>query len=345
MSRANHRSARQRVFVFAGRRSAAACLSRMWRVKHTISTPSLRALSRSTAAPSRSLVSTVLLTNEGYDTKQVTELRALLRQRGLTTSGRKAELVQRLKQSDMTRAGSTLANADKAPQSRAKKGRQAVQDLEEKQPSLPMEPGTVVSATAVRQGQGAGTSSSSPQATPKSGWIRAQRSTSATPVKTGRDECVLFPWQQDLDAHLPKYRKLAHMSPARTLPTTPPPRRYRAPLRLEPGSARVERKADTFAMVKEVWRGAMDTPSAATPAPARKPETRQAQQTTLDAFTRPTTKTTHVPESRALPPSPPDSLSSCSTIPGDSDDEIASPARTWIRALGSSPSEWLHSSP
>ena len=188
-------------------------------------------------------------------------------------------------------------------------------------------------------------SSSSPQATPKSGWIRAQRSTSATPVKTGRDECVLFPWQQDLDAHLPKYRKLAHMSPARTFPTTPPPRRYRAPLRLERGSARVERKADTFAMVKEVWRGAMDTPSAATPAPARKPETRQAQQTTLDAFTRPTTKTTHVPESRALPPSPPDSLSSCSTIPGDSDDEIASPARTWIRALGSSPSEWLHSSP
>lgn len=175
MSRANHRSALQRVFVFAGRRSAAACLSRMWRVKHTISTPSLRALSRSTAAPSRSLVSTVLLTNEGYDTKQVTELRALLRQRGLTTSGRKAELVQRLKQSDMTRAGSTLASADKAPQSRAKKGRQAVQDLEEKQPSLPMEPGTVVSATAVRQGQGAGTSSSSPQAAqPQTGAVRGQ---------------------------------------------------------------------------------------------------------------------------------------------------------------------------
>lgn len=134
----------------------------MWRVKHTISTPSLRAVSRSTVPPSRSLVSTVLLTNEGYDTKQVTELRALLRQRGLTTSGRKAELVQRLKQSDMARAGSTLANADKAPRSRAKKGGQAVKDLEEKQPSLQIEPGTVVSATAVLQGQGAGVSS--PQA-------------------------------------------------------------------------------------------------------------------------------------------------------------------------------------
>ena len=174
MSRANHRSARQRVFVFAGRRSAAACLSRMWRVKHTISTPSLRALSRSTAAPSRPLVSTVLLTNEGYDAKQVTELRALLRQRGLTTSGRKAELVQRLKQSDMTRAGSTLASADKAPKSRAKKGRQAVQELEEKQPSLRVEPGTVVSATAVLQGQSAGASSSPQAAQPQTGAVRGQ---------------------------------------------------------------------------------------------------------------------------------------------------------------------------
>ena len=174
MSRANHRPARQRVFVAAGRRSAAACLSRMWRVKHTISTPSLRALSRSTAAPSRPLVSTVLLTNEGYDAKQVTELRALLRQRGLTTSGRKAELVQRLKQSDMTRAGSTLASADKAPKSRAKKGRQAVQELEEKQPSLRVEPGTVVSATAVLQGQSAGASSSPQAAQPQTGAVRGQ---------------------------------------------------------------------------------------------------------------------------------------------------------------------------
>lgn len=146
----------------------------MWRVKHTISTPSLRALSRSTAAPSRPLVSTVLLTNEGYDAKQVTELRALLRQRGLTTSGRKAELVQRLKQSDMTRAGSTLASADKVPKSRAKKGRQAVQELEEKQPSLRVEPGTVVSATAVLQGQSAGASSSPQAAQPQTGAVRGQ---------------------------------------------------------------------------------------------------------------------------------------------------------------------------
>lgn len=189
-------------------------------------------------------------------------------------------------------------------------------------------------------------SSSSPRSTPSSGWIHAQRTPRAPPSKARRDECVMFPWQHDLDEHLPKYRKLAHLSPERALPTTPPPlqRRYHAPLKLEPGSARVERKADNFAMVKEVWRGAMDTPKTTTPAPAKKQETRHAQQTTLDAFTRPT-KTTNVPEPRTLPPSPPDSLSSCSSIPGDSDDDIASPARTWIRALGSSPSEWLHSSP
>lgn len=171
---ANHRPAQRGVF-FSSRPAPPRPwpLSSMWRVKHTISTPCLRSVSRSTAPPSRSLVSTVLLTNEGYDTKQVTELRALLRQRGLTTSGRKAELVQRLKQSDMARAGSTLANADKAPKSRAKKGGQAVKDLEEKQPSLNIEPGTVVSATAVLKGQGAGVSS--PQA--------EQPETSAVPGK------------------------------------------------------------------------------------------------------------------------------------------------------------------
>lgn len=186
-------------------------------------------------------------------------------------------------------------------------------------------------------------SSSSPRSTSTSGWIREKSTPQVLPSKTRRDERVMFPWQHDLDEHLPKYRKLAHMSPERALPTTPP-RRYHAPLKLEPGSARVERKADNFAMVKEVWRGAMDTPKVTTPAPAKQQEMRHTQQTTLDAFTRPT-KTTNVPEPKALPPSPPDSLLSCSTIPGDSDDDIASPARTWIRALGSSPSEWLHSSP
>ena len=84
-------------------------------VKHTLSTPSLRAAAAAAPIPAvsaghaRSLVSTVLLTADNYESKQVVELRAMLRQRGLTTGGRKAELVQRLKQSDMQRAGSTLS--------------------------------------------------------------------------------------------------------------------------------------------------------------------------------------------------------------------------------------------
>ena len=93
-------------------------------IKHTMSSPSLRAVCLNTppacatgsfvpapSGQSRSLVSSVLLTAEGYESRQVTELRALLRQRGLATSGRKAELVQRLKQNDMVRAGSTLASS------------------------------------------------------------------------------------------------------------------------------------------------------------------------------------------------------------------------------------------
>lgn len=90
-------------------------------VKHTLSTPSLRAAAAAAPIPvvsaghARSLVSTVLLTADNYESKQVVELRAMLRQRGLTTGGRKAELVQRLKQSDMQRAGSTLATGAKAP--------------------------------------------------------------------------------------------------------------------------------------------------------------------------------------------------------------------------------------
>ena len=77
-------------------------------VRHHLSNPSLRAGAAVAAVPqppapvgARSLVSTVLLTNDGgYETKQVTELRTLLRQRGLAAGGRKAQLIQRLKESD-----------------------------------------------------------------------------------------------------------------------------------------------------------------------------------------------------------------------------------------------------
>ncbi|WFD20303.1 hypothetical protein MCAP1_002547 [Malassezia caprae] len=145
-------------------------------VKHVLSTPSLRAhasaMEAMPPAHTRSLVSTVLLTAEGYESKQVVELRAILRQRGLTTSGRKAELVQRLKQSDMKRAGSTLAvGSPAAPKAarkpRGKRGADAAAAAAASNPSPSLEAGTVVSANPSAEG-GIGPSSPS-EVAPSSG--------------------------------------------------------------------------------------------------------------------------------------------------------------------------------
>lgn len=128
------------------------------RVKHVPSTPSLRVAEAAPPVPARSLVSTVLLTAEGYESKQVTELRALLRQRNLASSGRKAELVQRLKQNDMQRAGSTLAAAapkTSKPKPKAKavpKGKEAAELAAAKMPAAPLEPGSVSSPAADADG-------------------------------------------------------------------------------------------------------------------------------------------------------------------------------------------------
>lgn len=172
-------------------------------IKHTMSSPSLRAVCLNTppacatgsfvpapSGQSRSLVSSVLLTAEGYESRQVTELRALLRQRGLATSGRKAELVQRLKQNDMVRAGSTLASSTQSTEktrrstrmprtaaapahslsmmpisartkttARGKKGSDAANAAEKTMPSMSIEPGTIVSGTTVLNSDGATVSS------------------------------------------------------------------------------------------------------------------------------------------------------------------------------------------
>ena len=172
-------------------------------IKHTMSSPSLRAVCINTppacatgsfvpapSGQSRSLVSSVLLTAEGYESRQVTELRAMLRQRGLATSGRKAELVQRLKQNDMVRAGSTLASSTPSTEktrhstrmprtaaapthpltmmpisarakttARGKKGSDAADAAEKTMPSMSIEPGTVVSGTTVLNSDGATVSS------------------------------------------------------------------------------------------------------------------------------------------------------------------------------------------
>lgn len=161
------------------------------RVKHAPSVVSLRAAAASgapgmpapaVAVPARSLVSTVLLTAETYEKKPVTELRALLRERALATNGRKAELISRLKQSDMQRAGSTLATAapadpsltkvssSSAPSSssssarkapRAPKGKEAAERAAQEMPAAPLEPGSVSSPAAMPDGS---LGKSSPQA-------------------------------------------------------------------------------------------------------------------------------------------------------------------------------------
>lgn len=134
----------------------------------------------------RSLVSTVLLTAEGYESKQVVELRAILRQRGLTTSGRKAELVQRLKQSDVKRAGSTLAVASpaapKAPRKpRGKRGADAAAAAAESNPSPSLEAGSVLSPNADSEG-GIGPSSPN-EAAPSSGSAPGRPMDAAAPTE------------------------------------------------------------------------------------------------------------------------------------------------------------------
>ena len=168
-------------------------------VKHVLSTPSLRAhASAMESVPpihTRSLVSTVLLTADGYESKQVVELRALLRQRGLTTSGRKAELVQRLKQSDMKRAGSTLAvaspGAPKAPRKpRARRGADAAAAAAESNPSPSLEAGTVVSPNTGADGA-IGASSPNADAPEPSGGSAPGRPVDAAPQAENTFQVVL----------------------------------------------------------------------------------------------------------------------------------------------------------
>lgn len=115
-------------------------------------------------------------------------------------------------------------------------------------------------------------------------------------------------------------------------------------------SARLELKPDRFAMVDEVWRGIKDTHPEASKSMLLNKKRRSTldsdplstRQSTLDGFLKKQTTSFHQGPNVSV--SPPDSLSSCSTVPSDSDDELASPARKWIRTLGSSPTEWLNPS-
>lgn len=92
------------------------------------SNPALRAAVASPmqappALPSRSLVSTVLLTRDAYDSKRVAELKGELKQRGLSTAGKRSDLIKRLVESDQNRAKVLPTTADKINLSPSKAGK------------------------------------------------------------------------------------------------------------------------------------------------------------------------------------------------------------------------------
>lgn len=78
-------------------------------LRNSKSNPALRAASASVippvhTLPSRSLVSTVLLTKDAYESKKVTDLKTELRSRGLSTNGKRTDLIKRLIENDTNRA-------------------------------------------------------------------------------------------------------------------------------------------------------------------------------------------------------------------------------------------------
>lgn len=120
-------------------------------VRHRVSSPSLRAACAQqaplpTPAHTRPLVSSVLLSNDGYETRQVTELKALLRQRGLPQSGRKLQLIERLKEHDLARAAAPATTASaprKSSRRAAPRGKDAAAAAESRAPTTNLEAGSV----------------------------------------------------------------------------------------------------------------------------------------------------------------------------------------------------------
>lgn len=120
-------------------------------VRHRVSSPSLRAACAQqaplpTPAHTRPLVSSVLLSNDGYETRQVTELKALLRQRGLPQSGRKLQLIERLKEHDLARAAAPATTASaprKSARRAAPRGKDAAAAAASHAPTANLDAGTV----------------------------------------------------------------------------------------------------------------------------------------------------------------------------------------------------------
>ncbi|WFD06802.1 hypothetical protein MVES1_002156 [Malassezia vespertilionis] len=141
----------------------------------------------------------------------------------------------------------------------------------------------------------------------------------------------VFPWAHGLSQTMPKYRALARMSLTRdeAIPKSPSPR----------CDARLQRSRDTFADIEQVWRGATDTPT------AKRTKHTDSRQTTLDSFAlsmgmrdkrgSPQSPPRGLPQ--RPPPSSPLTASSAESVPDDASDGLASPARAFFDALGTSP--------
>lgn len=98
--------------------SPRACLLRSSRslgaLRSSAAAPSHIPALPATAVHSRSLVSTVLLSQEAYNKLNVNQLKAECKQRGLSTSGRKSDLLHRLNTDDAHRHGGPMPE-DKMP--------------------------------------------------------------------------------------------------------------------------------------------------------------------------------------------------------------------------------------
>ena len=128
-------------------------------LRHAAATPALRAhVSRLTAThlARRHLVSSVLLTKEAYDARKVPDLKSELKQRGLSTTGKRDELIRRLLQDDARKAGSF---ADAAPQAQRTKSTLASlrqgggEGEKKKQQQQPATPAPAPSATSSPAGK------------------------------------------------------------------------------------------------------------------------------------------------------------------------------------------------
>lgn len=75
----------------------------------SLAAPTLRSMQRAQPLASRTLVSSVLLSRDAYDAEKVANLKTELKQRGLSTNGKRADLIRRLLEDDKQKSGGSPA--------------------------------------------------------------------------------------------------------------------------------------------------------------------------------------------------------------------------------------------